>query len=235
VHTLLLTERFLFCREAKISYLKDPLLLKLQTTIEIERRIVMLKKLLILSLFISVLFVFSIPVTPVDAGDKSVKINWQITGTIVQTIDVYNPADQTSTGKHSLINLSAQGSPGPASITLLSKATTPGGTTTTLQCKDGYFRIADFEENDFVAIFPDQSLLFASIDKSAEGGGILCLNGQTYYNTYFTVKMLITGGTGRFEGAGGSFTGEGYGYPANPNSTLAGEIGKLTGKIEFSD
>jgi hypothetical protein len=199
----------------------------------------MWKKLLILSLSIAVLFVFSAPITPVDAGGKwgnwgKRKINWRIAGTIVQTIAVYNPADpEDFIGNHSLINLSAQGAPGPAKITLLSKPTGPGTTGTSLTCEDGYFPIADFEENDFVALFPDQSLLFASIDKSDEGGGILCLKFVTFDETYFKVKMLITGGKGRFEGAGGSFTAKGFGYPVNAKTTLAGENGTVKGTIEF--
>ena len=126
----------------------------------------MSKKLSILSLSIAVLLLLAAPITPVDAGGKSKKINWRVAGTIVQTIAVYNPADQSFIGNHSLINLSAHGSPGRASITLLTQPTELGSTETNLTCEAGYFRIADFEENDFVAVFPDQSLLFASIDKS---------------------------------------------------------------------
>jgi hypothetical protein len=199
----------------------------------------MLKKLLILSLCISVLFVFSAPITPVDAGGKwkkSKKINWEIAGTIVQSIAIYNPQGGALIGNHSLINLSAQGSPGPANITLLSKPTIPPEVTgTSLTCESGYLHIADFEKNDFVAVFPDQSLLFASI---ASEGGILCVGNtaQTAGTTYFIVEMNITGGKGRFEGAEGSFTAEGYGYPGfSTGGTLVGENGTVTGTIEFSD
>jgi len=69
----------------------------------------MWKKLLIISLCISVLFVFSTPVTPVNAGNKKIKINWQIAGTIVQLIEATSPITGLSEGLHSLINLSAQG------------------------------------------------------------------------------------------------------------------------------
>ena len=84
----------------------------------------MWKKLLILSLCIAVLFVFSAPISSVNAGGKwgnwgQRKINWRIAGTIVQSIDISNPQSQEYIGLHSLINLTAYGSPGPAKITLL--------------------------------------------------------------------------------------------------------------------
>jgi hypothetical protein len=207
--------------------------LKLKNTIEIERGIIMQKKLLILSLSIAVLFVLSAPITPANAGGSQ-PINWQIAGTIVQLIDISiplpGPPYSQSIGPHSLINLSAKGSPGPAKITLLSQAGAPPNS---LECiSSNYFPIAYFSKNDFVALFPDQSLLFASI---GPGGGILCQGieeTEAEGTTYFTVDMIITGGKGRYEGAEGYFTGEGYGYLFN-DTTLVGENGKLTGTINL--
>jgi len=193
----------------------------------------MWKKILIPSLSIALLLVISAPISSVNAK-RSKNINWRIAGTIVQTIEVFSPQDQSSFGFHSLINLTAKGSPGRANITLLGRPTAAGTTGTNLTCEDGYIPIADFEQNDFVAIFPDQSLLFASIDKSEDGGGILCIDLATFQTTYFTVKMKITGGKGRFEGAGGDFTAEGYGYPGfSSEGTLVGENGVITGTIDF--
>ena len=195
----------------------------------------MWKKLLILSLSISVLFVFSAPISPVNAGGKwkkSKKINWQIAGTIVQSIEIFNPQTGGPEGLHSLINLSAQGSPGPAKITLLSRPSTIAPTSP-FSCPDGYgdpgpFPVY-FDKNEFVALFPDQSLLFASVDTNK--GGRLCL-GET--GTYFIVEMIITGGIGRFEGASGGFTAEGNGYPfPTLDGTLVGENGRVTGRINF--
>jgi hypothetical protein len=201
----------------------------------------MCKKLLILSLCISVLFVFSAPISSVMAGGKKNKINWRIAGTIVQFIDInvlqVPPLPALpffeSVGMHSLINLSAQGSPGPAKITLLSQTGEPDRT----DCiSSDYVPVASFIKNDFIALFPDQSLLFASIDDS---GGILCMGiaGTAVGTTYFKVKMNITGGTGRFEGVtGGEFEAEGYGYPGfSSDTTLVGENGTITGTIKFSD
>ena len=103
----------------------------------------------------------------INAGGKKKKINWRIAGTIVQFIDINVlqvpslPALPffESVGMHSLINLSAQGSPGPAKITLLSQTGEPDRT----DCiSSDYVPVASFIKNDFIALFPDQSLLFAS-------------------------------------------------------------------------
>lgn len=193
----------------------------------------MWKKLLILSLFISVLLAFSAHFSPVNAedGKKGIAINWQIAGTIVQQIDA-RPIGTTSFDPHFLINLAAQGSPGPAKITLLSKSKDYEGSN--LPCENDFYPIANFEVNDFIALFPDQSLLFASI---GEGDSILCVDSyEAPTKTYFAVNMEITGGKGRFEGAGGYFTAEGYGFLGfSTEGTLVGENGTITGTIEFPD
>lgn len=200
----------------------------------------MWKKLLILSLCISVLFVFSTPISSVNAGPKKHKINWRIAGTIVQFIDINvlivpppsSPPFFESVGMHSLINLSAQGSPGPAKITLLSKTGPPDNSSECIS--SDYIPVANFIKNDFIALFPDQSLLFASIHPE---GGTLCMGieGTALGTTYFKVKMNITGGTGRFEDAtGGEFDAEGYGYPGfSSDTTLVGENGRVKGTINF--
>jgi hypothetical protein len=197
----------------------------------------MWKKILILSLSVALLLVISAPISSVYAkGSKN--INWRIAGTIVQLLDITIPAPGAEPAPHSLINLTARGAPGPARITLLSKSTGPPGVTgTSLTCEDevNFTHIADVVQNDFVAIFPDQSLLFASIDNSEDGGGILCIDAATFQTTYFIVKMKITGGKKRFEGASGYFTAEGYGYPGfSSEGTLVGENGRIKGRIDFN-
>ena len=199
----------------------------------------MWKKILILSLSVAVLLFLAAPIPSVNAGSKSKNINWRIVGTIVQFIDIAKPIQvdpfSEPIGPHSLIKLSAQGSPGPAEITLLSQSI---GQSSSLDCiSSNYFPVAYFNKNDFVALFPDQSLLFASIDPSV--GGILCMGipaTEAEGTTYFKVKMDITGGIGRFDGASGGFEAEGYGYPGfSSDVTLVGENGRIKGRIEFSD
>jgi hypothetical protein len=238
VHNLLRQEIVCFYWETKTSYLEDLLLLKLNITIEIERRIIMRKKLLVLLLCISVCLVLSAYISPVNAGDKGVVINWQIAGTIVQFIDISKPTSELPEyiGPHSMINLSAKGSPGPAKITLLSRSVPSSNVD---GCPSAYqFAKLIFDKNDFIATFPDQSLLFATLgENDGEEFGLLCI-GAT--GTYFSVREKITGGTGRFEGASGEFTGTGYGYfidpaipPAGSDNALVGENGTITGSIDL--
>ena len=195
----------------------------------------MRKKLIILSLTLAMSFVISAPISSVNAGGKKNRINWRIAGTIVQFIDVTPPGSIDPEPK-SLINLTAYGPPGLAKITLLSK-TGEIPTAPDQDCIDkGYVDLAyNFVENDFIALFPDQSLLFASIH---EDGGFLCFN-FSRGESYFKVKMNITGGKGRFEGASGGFTATGNGYFINPfgtppsDNTLVGENGRVKGWIDF--
>ena len=192
----------------------------------------MWKKILIISLSIALLLVISFPISSVNA-EKSRIVNWRIAGTIVQLLDITSPVPGVGdVGPHALIKLTAHGSPGSAEITLLSRPT--GSITSSFSCAAGYDFPIYFDKNDMVAIFPDQSLLFASIDET--DWGILCfgITPETAGTTYFKVKMNVTGGTGRFEGASeGVLIGEGNGYPVSPDATLAGENGTLTGTIDF--
>jgi hypothetical protein len=197
----------------------------------------MWKKILIPSLSIALLLVISVPISSVNAGGKWRKrnVNWRIAGTIVQFIDITSPTDGP-VGPHSLINLTAYGSPDSAKITLLSRLTgTDNPPMEPFDCAEGYSPIGYFDKNDMVAIFFDQSLLFASIDETT--GGILCVGvlPETAGTTYFKVKMNVTGGTGRFKRAsGGDFIGEGNGYPVSLDSTLAGENGTIRGRIDYN-
>jgi hypothetical protein len=64
--------------------------LKQKTGTQIKRRIVMWKKILIPSLSIALLLVISFPISSVNAKSSRI-VNWRIAGTIVQSIEVFNP------------------------------------------------------------------------------------------------------------------------------------------------
>jgi hypothetical protein len=184
------------------------------------RRIIMWKKLIIISICISVLFVFSASISSVNAKSKNLKVNWQIVGTIVDLIPLYSPSDGSFAGVHSLLNLSAQGPPGPAKITLLSRF--DGTTSTYTDCTPTLF----FDKNDGVIIFPDNSFLYISINK--DEFGIICPDGS------YHVTANIDGGTGFYAGASGTLYSEGYTKGATDDGTISSLIGKITGTIEFS-
>jgi len=202
----------------------------------------MWKRLFILSLSIGMLFVVTGCGSDSDAiaQANNKEVDWQITGTIVQLIDVESLFFGPLEAGHSLINISAKGLPDDAGITLLS-VSAPCGADPPFPCEEGYIPGACFTKNDMVAIFPDQSFLFASIH---DDGGVLCLKfnpdtGLPEDGTYFKIRMNITGGTGSLDGASGVLTGEGHAYfvenPPDNDLTLLGENGRITGTIELPD
>jgi hypothetical protein len=220
VHALLLTERWFLCWEAKISYLEDPLLLKLKTTIQIERRVVMCKKILIPLLSIALLLVISAPITPVNAGGKRLPINWQVAGSIINEVMTSGtPSGQT------LILLKAQGAPGPADLTILGYIGIPGSILV-----DGCNFAIPFDGDEFVAVFSDLSMLFAKLEVG--GDAYVCVDPQP---STFKFDMEIFGGTGRFDGATGKFTATGVGPGEGFDGPLSAESGEFIGTIEFPD
>jgi hypothetical protein len=206
--------------------------LKLITKIQIKRRIIMWKKTLILSLSLAMLFVISAPISSVNAGDKSVPVNWQIAGSIANNVQVLinvstdpqNPDFRTI--PHFLISLSAKGSPGPAEITLMGYGSV---VFPPISCEEGELEIKT-AYSDMVARFRDLSLLFASYDDA--NPGFLCINPAEGLSR-FENHLVITGGTGRFAGATGTLTGTGEGYYFASGGALAGEVGEITGKIDL--
>jgi hypothetical protein len=169
----------------------------------------MWKKLLILSLSVTVLLFLAAPISIVDAGGKSKKMNWRVAGPIVD---------------FNLVLLKAVGSPGRADLTIM------GYDYGFVEDPNCVTKVTVGGIN-FVAVFNDLSMLFA---KRMDGGeAYICQNseGATFY-----FDMEINGGTGRFDGATGDFTAEGeaYGEPFFPGP-LSAETGNFTGEIVFDD
>lgn len=184
----------------------------------------MWKKLLILSLSIAVLFVFSAPISSVNAGGKwkkDKKINWRVAGSIINEVMTSGvPSGQT------LVNLKARGAPGNADLTVLGYAGIPGSIVV-----DGCDLAIPFDGDEFVAVFNDLSMLFA---KLMDGGdSYLCITFGPEGRTTFKFDMEITGGTGRFDGALGGFTATGVGHGQYFEGPLSAESGKFIGWIEY--
>ena len=86
--------------------------------------------------------------------------------------------------------------------------------------------------DEMVAVFPDLSLLFANLLDGGEA--YLCSSKEGEPPSFFKIDMEIVGGTGRFEGAGGQFTGTGDGYGKYfPNTPLSAETGEFKGWINI--
>ena len=184
------------------------------------KRIVSLKR---------ILFVLAILVlmTAVSAavyanGNGTEQVNWRIAGPIFSSIQNNN---SRAPGDYALLNLSAKGSPGQAELMAVG---TGGVVPVDDQCPGADLQVK-FKNGGFVAVFPDQSMLFFKVDESEGAQNAKCV--------YFTApntgafEYLITGGTGRYEGASGSVlvTTTSWGI----NSVLSAEIGEITGTIEL--
>jgi len=187
----------------------------------------MLRKLLILSLCISVLFVFSALIPPVNAGSKNV--NWQAAGSIANYVQVLDTNTYQVVPNY-LISLSAKGPPGNAEITLMGVGEFVGPD----PACNGENRI-NITQNEMVARFSDLSLLFAIHASTPDS--YLC---STAVGTTFNIHMMVTGGTGRFEGVTGNINGSGFGYPLNPDpdsygpdGPLSAETANITGTIDL--
>ena len=179
----------------------------------------MWKKLLILSLCISVLFVFSALISPVNAGSKNV--NWKVAGSIANYVGVVTSFSPFTITPHYLISVSAKGPPGNAEITLMGVGVPAGPDPA---CNEDEVRI-NILQNEMVARFSDLSLLFAIHAPDS----YLCSTEEG--TTTFNINMVVSGGTGRFEGATGNFTGTGFGYPLNPDPNTNGPLSAETAEI----
>ncbi len=184
-----------------------------------------MRKLMMLSLVILVVFFTTIPWTLADAEDESMKVNWQLAGTNVHFVDVSDPFTQIARPSM-LIDLSAKGSPGPAEIKMLGAIVDSPPS----PCMDGNGLAFALAQDDMVAKFPDMSLLFASLVE-----GSVCVNlipgGKP--SAIFSVQLTITGGTGRFEGTSGDLTYSGITYRVGPSAELLGMTAEVKGTIYF--
>jgi hypothetical protein len=156
---------------------------------------------------------------------KNIPVNWRVSGTVASVVfylpDTTPPFYELQPGI--LVNAVTTGTPGNAQFTVV------GWTAPEPPDECGAFDQFMSLRNDFVATFADQSMLFATLDPDL--GGYVC-NGPlpSVFN------MIITGGTGRFEGAGGHFQGKFDGYPIGPPvnllpGALLGETGTIEGEI----
>jgi hypothetical protein len=178
----------------------------------------MWKKLLILSLSITLVFCIAPSMTPVDAGGRSIPINWRVAGSIVDVKTTGDPVDQN------LIRLKAVGAPGHADLTVVGYAGDPVDPP-----MEGCDIEIPFVQDEFVAVFTDLSMLFARLMDG--GDSYVCINFLS--GTTFKFDMEIIGGTGRFDGATGYFTATGVGIGQYFEGPLSAESGRFIGTIEF--
>lgn len=173
-------------------------------------RVVMIKKTLVILAVVLLLSVISIAAYANNNGTEQVK--WSIAGPIFRDSD------------YALLNLTAKGSPGPAQITASGAASQVDVDD---QCTGAFLQLK-FVDGSFVAVFPDQSMLFFVIDVS-EGAR----NANCYYAgkpSEGTFEYNIVGGTGRYEGASGHVLVTTIAWKLT--SVMSAETGSITGVIE---
>jgi len=158
----------------------------------------------------------------------SQQINWRIAGPIFSNIEV---ASGGATQKYTLLSLTAAGAPGPAQLQVVGTGI-PGPITdlcpgltpqTGLQIK--------FTDGGFVALFPDQSMLYFVVDDSPDAKNALCVTFDPTDANTGILDYVITGGAGRFEGASGNATVTLSSWGVT--SVLSAEVGEVTGTIEM--
>lgn len=181
------------------------------------KRIARFKKVFVVLIALSLLA--AITAVVYANGNNTEQVNWTIAGPIFGKI-----VNNSSDGDYSLLVLTAKGSPGTAEITAVGTAQLVDGDE---QCP-GAAKQLKFVNGSFVAVFPDQSMLYFQVDESGETPNALCF-GAEYNEGKFTYN--IVGGEGRYEGASGSILVSTKSWAIN--SAMSVETGEITGVIEL--
>lgn len=170
-------------------------------------------------------------------GNGTERVNWQIAGPVYNGIQIID-SRLVDAGRYVLISLSAKGSPGTAQIQV---SGTVEWAPFDEQCPphepeepDDPFTIVQlkFIDGAFVAVFPDQSMLFFEADESEGAANALCV--MSSGNNNGALDYFIVGGTGRYKDASGKVTVTYESYGVGANSVLSAETGEIKGVIELA-
>ncbi len=155
---------------------------------------------------------------------ESTPIDWKVAGTIAN-VQLTPPFVAPAPGF--LIRAVVDGAPGTAEFTVVSG---PGDPVLPPSDKCGSNFGQMFLQNDMVITFPDRSMIFAKLDPAPAGGGWICFTGVGTVTA--EAHMVITGGTGKYEKAGGEFVGRFAGAQVGTSGALSAETGTIEGWIE---
>jgi hypothetical protein len=158
------------------------------------------------------------------SGRGSQPIRWQIAGSIFQRIEVTDLATGEAV-PHTLLTLKAKGAPGPADLQAV-------GISMPVSVSDPCPEGTDLQfafQGGFVATLSDLSMLFGVIDDDPNAKNALCVDYEGPATGVF--DYVITGGTGRFEGAMGHVTVDVESWGVT--SVLSAEDGSIVGTIEL--
>lgn len=153
------------------------------------------------------------------AGSKL--INWRVVGTY-SNVYFADPTDSYALKHGIMIDIVAKGPPGDAiaKVVGIPGAYIPAPNPHCVSDSTFYDAI-EYEFDDMVVTFNDQSMLFAALDY-----GYACLGPMPS-----TFHLNIVGGTGKYEGATGYLAGTFVGGPVSASGILWWETGSIVGEI----
>jgi len=155
---------------------------------------------------------------------RNIPIALKVSGTLAY-VQLAPLPDPSITMPGIIIDIVAKGAPGNAESKVIGIAdgVVPD---TDGDCEAGLKLL--FSQDDMVVTFEDQSMLFATMDTTKES--FLCF--QDPYPQLAVAHMMIIGGTGKYEGASGEFTGTFHGQQVGVSGALGAETGTIVGEIE---
>jgi len=157
--------------------------------------------------------------------EGKIPINWRVAGTNAYVL-VFNPADPETPIPGLVIDIVTLGIPFGA------KSKVIGIAGEVVDAEPGECEVPNkllFEFDDMIVTFPDLSMLFATMDET-KPPGFTCLFDS--FPQLAVAHMKIIGGTGKYEGASGEYTGTFTGEPVGESGTLWAETGTIKGWIE---
>lgn len=167
-----------------------------------------------------------------DDGDddgRTVDVNWRISGTFITGVQVLPPGPPGTEPKSAAwIDVKAKGRPGRADIRVVGLGGLIPSDPDCGSCPAGFAAFGAVS-NPFVATFhKDGSQLYADLDP--EGCALICLNFVTGASEG-EEELVITGGTGKFEGATGNLLISFETQPIGP--AFSAETGRIVGTIHL--
>jgi hypothetical protein len=157
------------------------------------------------------------------------RIDWRVSGTIVFLRLAYSAPDGSPlTPSAIMVDAVVNGLPESAHFKVIGEPNPIPIFTPTAECGN-HFKI-EYERNDMVVTFADQSMFFATLVE-----GYACVfnsaaSAEPLPSAVF--EMEITGGTGRYMNATGDFTGTFDAIPIGPPNYPPGGFLAETGTIE---
>ena len=156
-----------------------------------------------------------------------IPIHWKVAGSNAYVL-VFNPADENyppTPVPGLIIDIVTMGIPFGARSKVIGIA--DGVAPSNGDCEESLKLLFQFD--DMIVTFPDLSMIFATMDDEMPPG-FHCF--MDPFPQRAVAHMKIIGGTGKFEGASGKYTGTFTGQPVGESGSLWAETGTIEGWID---